>query len=183
MKQVTRVAVLAALMLAATQSAWAQDAPKTELAAGYNMLKPTGEGSETLPAGWFGEIAGNVSRSLAIVGQMTGNYKGMTSEGVDVDTSIMTFAAGLRVSGRSSGAVPFGQVLFGIARSSASSSIAGLDISDSSSNGLLQVGAGVNLMPEAAIGVRVGGDYLRVLGDEGGNAFRFAVGVVIPFGR
>jgi hypothetical protein len=183
MKQVTRVAILAGLMLAATQSAWAQDAPKAELAVGYNMLKPTGEGSEAYPAGWFGEIAGNVSRSVAIVGQVTGNYKGMTSQGVDVDTSIMTFAGGVRVSGRSSAASPFGQVLFGIVRDSVSSSIAGLDISESSNEGLLQVGAGVNLMPEAAIGIRVGGDYLRVLGDEGGNAFRFSVGIVVPFGR
>jgi hypothetical protein len=183
MKQVTRIAVLAALVLAVTQTVWAQDAPKAELAAGYNMLRPTGEGSEALPAGWFGEIAGNVTRTLAIVGQLTANYKGMSSEGIDVDTSIMTFGGGVRVSGRSSGAVPFGQVLFGIARSRASSSVAGIDISDSTNNGLIQVGAGVNLMPEAAIGLRVGGDYLRVLGDEGGNAFRFAVGIVIPIGR
>jgi hypothetical protein len=183
MKQATRVAVLAGLMLAATQSVWAQDAPKTELAAGYNMLKPTGDESEALPAGWFGEIAGNITPMLGIVGQMTANYKGMTTQGVDVDTSIMTFAAGLRFSGRSAAAVPFGQILFGVARSSASSSVAGLDISDSSNNTLVQVGAGVNLMPQAPIGLRVGGDYLRVLGDDGGNAFRFALGIVVPLGR
>jgi hypothetical protein len=39
----------------------------------------------------------------------------------------------------------------------------------------------VNLRLSDALAVRVGAGYLRVGGNDGGNAFRFGAGVVIPF--
>ena len=57
-------------------------------------------------------------------------------------------------------------------------------VSDSASYFGLQVGGGVNLAIAQAVAVRLGVDALRVFHEgEGVNVFRFAAGIVVPFGR
>jgi hypothetical protein len=87
----------------------------------------------------------------------------------------------LRVLGRGAQANPFAHVLFGGARTSFS--FEGDDDCDdcSDTSSMMQLGGGVNLFSQAPVGVRLGADWIHAFGDNGGNAFRFAVG--INFGR
>ena len=179
---VRKIVVFGALGLAlAAVPASAQTAPPpVEFSAGYNFLQLTGEDGEdgtSMPVGWYGEVSGNVTPMLAIVGQVTGNYKTLEEDGFEADFDIHTFAGGLRVLARGAQADPFAHVLFGGVRSSFS--FEGDSESDTSS--MMQLGGGVNLFTQAPVGLRLGADWIHAFGDNGGNAFRFAVG--INFGR
>jgi hypothetical protein len=173
--------VVVGVLLATAVPCMAQT-PKAEFSAGYNVMKFS---DESFPTGWYADVAANWGSNLALVGQVTGNYKKWDMEGGNVDGSFHTFGAGLRMLSRGANAAGFGHVLFGMSRVSASSSVSELDVnvSSSQSDSFLQLGAGVNLMQQAPIGVRIGGDYFRMISHGGENVFRFAVGIVIPIGR
>jgi hypothetical protein len=167
------------MVLAAVPASAQTARPPVEFSAGYNYLYLTGEEDEdgqSLPAGWYGEVSGNVTPMLAIVGQVTGNYKGIEEDGEDFDISVHTYSGGLRFISRQGQANPFVHVLFG-----------GLNFGVSDCDecgdklGMMQLGGGVNLLTQAPVGLRFGGDWIHAFGDNGGNAFRFAVG--INFGR
>jgi hypothetical protein len=186
MKSVSKIVVFSTLALVMSVPCFAQDVPPAELSFGYSFLQVAGEDGESLPAGWYGEVAGNLGAAVALIGQVHGNYKSIGIQGLNVDVDVHTIGGGLRFLGRSRGAAPFAQVLFGVARTDASSNVSGLlpfVVSESNRDPFLQIGGGVNLMPGAPIGLRLGGDYLRVLNDEGANAFRFNLGIVVPLGR
>jgi hypothetical protein len=151
----------------------AQDAPKAEVSVGYNYLHFS---ENSVPKGWYADVAGNVTPALAIVGQVTGNYK--SDDTIDLDTKLHTFMGGVRVNARATGGVtPFAHVLVGVAHSTDTSVLGDF----SSNDAALQLGGGVKLMPKN-VGVQVGADYLRLFTDvEGTNVFRFAAGVVFGF--
>ncbi len=170
-----------ALMLGAVP-AWAQtDIPAVEFSGGYNYLNTDDDELGGMPAGWYGEVAGNVTPMLTVLFHMTGNYETVDDFGTDVDVSILTFNGGLRFVARTPQANPFAHIMFGGARFSASANAGGLSISDTSSDPIMMVGGGVNLLPQSAVGIRIGADYIHVLNDDGGNAFRFNIG--LNFGR
>jgi hypothetical protein len=158
-----------AMLLGAAVPAQAQ-APALNVSGGWNFLRLDADVDElsNFPAGWYGDIAVRLGGPLSVVGQVTGNMK----EVDEVDLSINTYMGGLRFNA----GAPFVQALFGVARTSAS--FLGLD--DSSSDSALQLGAGLDL-GSGPVGLRLGADYIRVVEDGGGNAFR--VGVGISFGR
>jgi hypothetical protein len=181
-----RKIALAAFALAAAglfTPAWAQDMTTTEVSGGYNLLRFS---DETLPAGWYVDVAGNVTDLVGVVGQVSGNYKSVDVFGVDVNTKVHTFMGGVRASRRATPrAAAFGQVLFGMARFDASSTLSGLlpfSIGGSTSDPALQVGGGVNLSGDQGVGFRVGADYMRIFAEgDGANVFRFSAGAVFPF--
>jgi len=177
-----RIVVMSVLAFAVTAPALAQTMPTVEISAGYNYLYFAGDDGDdgvSVPIGWYGEIAGNLSRNIAVVGHVTGNYRGEEESGIEADASFHTFTGGVRFIGRTPQANPFAQVLFGAARESLSLNVPGLGSDDDSdTTGVMLLGGGVNLLPEAAVGVRIGADYIRGLGDGGGNAFRFNIGIV-----
>ncbi len=146
-----------------------------ELSAGYNLLITE---DDSVPVGWYVDVAKSVSGNIGVVGQVTGNYKSEEEAGVDIDLNLHTFLAGVRFSGANTSTTPFVQALVGAARSSGGTEIAGIDIGVSDTSAALQVGGGVNLRGASSLGFRIGADYLRTLGDAGGNAFRVAVGIV-----
>ena len=186
MKGVKTIVVSCVVSVVMSVPCMAQDVPAAEFSAGYNLLQLSGDGSETFPAGWYGELAGNFGSMLALVGQATGNYKGIAAARTTVDVSIHTFGGGVRLLARGEQATGFGHVLFGMAHTNFSSNASGLlpfDVGDSQNDAFLQVGAGFNLLPNASVGVRVGGDYVRILSNGGANVFRLAAGVVVPLGR
>lgn len=175
--------VLCLVMLGIALPAAAQDAARVELSGGYNFLRVFEEDFEdekNFPGGWYAEVAGNLTDMFAIVGQVSGNYKTLTFDSTDVDAKLHTFSGGVRVSSRvNQRVVPFAHILGGGVRSS----FEGGGEEDSETDGILQIGGGVNLMPNARVGIRLGADYLRVfVEDEGVNVFRFAAGVVLPLG-
>ena len=173
------------LLLGLAVPVMAQDVPKVDLSGGYNLLRFT---DETLPGGWYADVAGNLSEMIGLVGQVDGNYKTFGFSGLSVDTKIHGFMGGVRVnSRRNAKAVPFGQVLFGGVRTSGSSNLSGVlpfSVGESETDAALQVGGGVNVMPAGNVGLRVGADYIRMFTpDQGTNVFRFSAGVVLPFGK
>lgn len=179
--------------------AFAQSVPKVELSGGYQFLNFSAEDeSESMPKGWYFDVAGNLSPMLGLVFQVGGNYKtfgesvslgGITAT-ASADLSVHEFLGGVRLNARSDSAiVPFGQVLVGAVSASVevsgSTTIPGMapitfNEEDSGTDFGLEAGGGVNFALSDTLGLRVGADYLRVFADDGGaNAFRFAVGIVI----
>jgi opacity protein-like surface antigen len=180
----------------------AQNAPAAEFSAGWRLLNipdaGIGSESETMPLGWYADVAGNLTPAFAVVGEVGGNYKDfsetLTQLGVNVDVdanfNVHTFMGGVRFSARQNPAfTPYVQAVFGLARATGEvqgqATVAGRTItinqSVSDSDFAFDVDGGVNFRLSDGLAVRVGAGYLRVGTSDGGNAFRFGAGVVIPF--
>jgi hypothetical protein len=184
-------AAVAALLLTGVSPAFAQDTPKAEVSVGYNWLaaKESGDDDivdtewEKFPKGFYGDIAGNISDTLSIVGQYTGNFKTFED---DSKLTIQTFMGGIR--GSSPGNIRgFGQVLLGGATVKAEDEAFAFE--ESETNLALQLGAGVNVLAGGRVGFRVGVDYLRLFAKDDSllffedvNGFRFNVGVTFGIG-
>jgi opacity protein-like surface antigen len=194
-----RLLMLCVAVAATAAPVSAQTTPKVELSGGYQFLNFSLDGeNESMPVGWYFDVAGNLTPMLGVVFQVGGNYKtfdesvsigGITAT-ASADLKVHEFLGGMRVNLRSGSAiVPFGQVLVGgvngSVKVSASTTIPGqppitFEDEDSTTNFALQAGGGVNFRLTDAIGLRAGADYLRVFAeDEGANLFRFHAGVVI----
>jgi hypothetical protein len=169
----------------------AQDA-RVELSGGYQLisLEPgQDQNTQTLRTGWYIDLAGNLTRVFAIVGQVGGNYRSRDLSGNELRFSLHEFMGGIRASGRANTmVVPFGQALVGPVR--ANLSLLGESVSVTKL--ALQFGGGVNWRLTQRIGFRVGADYLRIFndqegrdigdlsgGDTGGYALRFVAGAVL----
>jgi outer membrane protein with beta-barrel domain len=190
---------LAGLLLA--QPAAAQGASKGDVAVGYQFMNLSASGdSQSMPAGWFVDVSGNLNRSVAAVAQFGGNYKSLSESVVaggvtanaNADVRVHQFMGGVRVSAHPSPTVaPFVHILAGAAYGSVSysgtGSIAGQTIvamsgTDSGTNFALQTGGGTNIWMTPTIGLRMGVDYVRIFETDGGaNVFRFAAGVGFKF--
>jgi hypothetical protein len=180
-------AMLCLMVVGFASPAAAQDTPKAEISLGYNWFagKSSGDDEWTkFPAGWYADVAGNISDTLSLVGQVTGNYKTFED---DSKINIHSFMFGVR--GSSPGRVRgYGQVLVGGVQVKAEDEFLGFDESETDFG--LQVGGGVNILGSGGVGLRLGVDYLRifakedglVLGAEDVNGFRFNVGVTFGIG-
>jgi Outer membrane protein beta-barrel domain len=185
--------------------------PKIEVSGGYQFLNvsadlesidtgdlPVRDVDQSLPTGWYIDLAANLNRHYGVVFQAGGNYKSVsesaTFAGVNAsataDLRVHEFMGGVRYNSRANPTVvPFGQFLVGAingsAKVTASGSVTGLPgfsfSGEASGTDLaLQAGGGMQLRLTDKFGVRVGADYLHILADESGvNAFRFAAGVVL----
>ena len=189
------------MVLGFSASSRAQDAPRSEFSVGWRLLNVPdafGGDSQTLPLGWYADVAGNLNRAVAVVGEVSGNYKSFdettTQFGVnvnlDANLNVHTFLGGVRFNARQNPAfVPYAQVLFGMARTAGEvkgqATVAGRTISinesESNTDFAFDADGGVNIVVSDNLGVRIGAGYLRVGGGDGGNAFRFSAGVVVPF--
>jgi len=166
------------MVVAMAVPALAQGTSAVEVGGGYNLLKIE---ETNIPAGWYAEVTGRMTPALAIVGQLSANYRNVEQANLNVDAKLAMFMGGARVNfATSSGAVPFVQALFGGARTSGSASVAGLMVSDSRTDAAMQLGGGVKFFP-GVIGVQVGADYLHIFSDGDANGVRFAAGVVAGF--
>jgi opacity protein-like surface antigen len=192
-----RVLGMGLTVLALALPAAAQDAPRTEISGGYQFLTfPSEEDTESLPVGWYVDVAGNVSPMLGVVFQVGGNYKSF-EESVTIgggtftataDLKVHEFLGGLRLSARDNPRlVPYGQLLVGgingsveLTTTSTIPGIPGLSEEESTTNFVLELGGGVNFGVSERAGIRFGVDYLRIFAeDDGSNVFRFHVGLVI----
>lgn len=167
--------------------ACAQEAP-VELSGGYQLISlEPGHDTQTLRTGWYIDLAGNLTRVFAIVGQVGGNYRSRDLLGNQLRFSMHEFMGGVRASSRANTrVVPFGHALVGPVR--ANLSLLGESVSVKKL--ALQFGGGVNWRLTQRIGIRVGGDYLRIFngqegrdigdlsgGDRGDHALRFVAGL------
>jgi opacity protein-like surface antigen len=189
-------------LLSVSTEVRAQNVPDAEFSAGWRLLNVPdafgGNNSQTLPLGWYADVAGNLGRSLAVVGDVSGNYKnfdetttlGGISVNVNAHLNVHTFLGGIRFNARRNPAfTPFVQALFGLARAGGDvkgqTTVAGrtFSVSQSVSNSdfAFDASGGVNVNLSDSFAARVAAGYLRVGGNDGGNAFRFGVGIVFPF--
>lgn len=198
------LAVVGAVSLGLAQPVAAQSTEKGDVAFGYQFINLSSSGSnldsQSLPAGWFADVAGNLSRSIAVVAQVGGNYKSMSESATlggvtasaKADVRIYQFMGGIRFSGRANPTVvPFGHFLvganYGSVSYSGTGSIAGQTVfsvngADSGTNFALQAGGGSNIWMTRTVGLRIGVDYLRVFASDGdANMFRFGAGLGIKF--
>ena len=166
----------------------AQNSPKAEISGGYHWF--TGKASsddtwEKFPNGWYFDVAGNVTDTVSVVGQVTGSYKTFEDDGEDFKLKLHTYMFGVR--GSSPGRVRgFGQVLVGgvsLKGSAGTFSASETDLG-------VQIGGGVNVMGSGNVGLRLGVDYTRVMAKEDGvvlegddvNGFSFKIGVTFGVG-
>ena len=147
------------------------------------------EDSITAPLGFNFDVAGPITPTLDIVGQIDWSRK---SEGIDIlgeslesSWNFLTFGGGVRWSSRTNPAfTPFVQGLFGVTRSSFSCEVAGLDCDDlvddddlSSTDPMFQIGGGVAI-PMGTWSALGQVDYRRIFAeDQGINGIRFVIGV------
>jgi hypothetical protein len=162
-----------------------------ELSGGYQLISlEPGHDTQTLRTGWYIDLAGNLTRVFAIVGQVGGNYRSRDLQGNELRFSMHEFMGGIRASSRANAmVVPFGQALVGPVRAQLSLLGEGVSVTKFA----LQLGGGVNWRLTQRIGIRVGADYLRIFnaqegrdigdlsgGDRGDHALRFVAGAVLP---
>jgi opacity protein-like surface antigen len=189
----------------------AAQTPRVEVSGGYQFLNvsadlesidtgdlPVRDVDQSLPTGWYIDLAGNLNRHFGVVFEAGGNYKSISESATfggiaasaSVDLKVHEFMGGVRYSSRANPTVvPFGQFLIGAingsAKVTASGSVTGspgfsFSGEASGTDIALQAGGGMQLLLTDKFGIRVGADYLHILADEGGvNAFRFAAGVVL----
>ncbi|HET9363141.1 MAG TPA: outer membrane beta-barrel protein, partial [Vicinamibacterales bacterium] len=118
---------------------------------------------------------------------------------VDEDFSLNQYMGGVRLNARGGRVTPFGQFLVGVVKSSSEGTFTSTitftppspafppifeseSFSDTSTDFAIQVGGGVDIRIAGGFGIRAGGDYLRVSGEEEAvNMFRFAVGALYSF--
>ena len=181
---------IAIIGLSWASPAYAQDTPTFEIGGGWNFLRISDDelddDEKTIPKGWYAEVGGNLTPVFGLVLQYTDNYKTFEDDedfgGDDVNVNLRTIAGGARVTARASNFAPFAEFLAGWADTTAE---APGGFEDSQSDGMIMVGGGVTMMASVNFGVRVLVDYLHVFSEDegGGDAFRFAVGGVVGFGR
>ena len=189
---------LCVFMLGVALPADAQTFPRTEISGGYQFVTFTVEDeNESIPKGWYFEVAGNLNPIIGLVFQVGGNYKtfeesvsvGGGTFAAEADIDIYQFLGGLRLNARNNPRlVPYGHVLVGGINGSVAltitSTIPGIPTfseEDSSTNFGAIFGGGVNFGVAKNTGIRFGVDYLRIFAEdegEGSNVFRFHVGVV-----
>ena len=192
-----RVLGLCLAVLAVSVPVAAQTTPRTEISGGYQFVTfSVDEESESLPKGWYFDVAGNVSPMFGIVFQVGGNYKtfeeSVTLGGgtftATADLKVHEFLGGVRLSARDNPRlVPYGQLLVGGINGSVelttTSTIPGVPAfseEDSSTNFALVLGGGVNFGVAESVAIRFGVNYLRIFEeDAGSNVFGFHVGVVV----
>jgi hypothetical protein len=147
-----------------------------ELFGGYSLLFDTTDGL-TFPLGWIASVSRPLDDSAAIVGEVTGSYKSGSALGVTLaGQNIHTFAAGVRLSRRTTGILAYGQLLAGLEVASAQV----FGYSDSSTGFVLEPGFGVDVPVARNLGVRVGGEF-TIVRDSGAwfNGFRLTTGFVV----
>ena len=53
----------------------AQTFPRTEISGGYQFVFSVEDENESIPKGWYFEVAGNLNPMIGLVFQVGGNYK------------------------------------------------------------------------------------------------------------
>ena len=132
---------------------------------GYLFAKTTGDGGDTMPAGWLAGVEGVFDGRYAAVFELAGNYQS--------DHLYRTILGGGRFYFLKDGNVrPFAQMLAGQGRSAA--------VGDGENAFTLQPGGGVDWFMTPHVGVRLQADYdWRTRPDANVNGYRFGVSIVI----
>ena len=170
--------LVAVIVLLVSVPAYAQDTPAVDVSGGYSFVRD--QDLEENFHGWLAAATENFNPWFGITGEVGRSSRTYQALGTDISLSLYSFMVGPRISARQSSATtPFFQFLIGAVRGSASV----LGETESSTELAIQPGGGVDVWFSQNAGVRIGGDYRRILvKDAGSNQFRFHVGVVFASG-
>jgi hypothetical protein len=164
--------------MACSMPAFAQSPSLIDATGGYALLRD--QRIEQNLQGWFAAATLHVTSWLGVTGEVDGTYGSPPLFGTSLDLSIRAIMAGPRVSiRRSARFAPFAHVLVGSARATAGI----LGQSDAVTDTAVQTGGGVEIRLAPRAGLRVGGDYRRVLADDPGDQYRFTASLVVPLVR
>jgi len=179
---IRKLGCLLGLILVLSLTAAAQDAPKAEVFGGYSYIRSDGESFH----GWNASVAGNANNWFGIVGDFSGHYMSLDILGESFSTSIYTYTFGPRFSYRNNEKiVPFAHALFGGARLGASTTVAGITVSDSESGFASNVGGGLDWVASPSVAIRlIQADALivRIAGSTSTDG-RLSFGVVFRINR
>jgi opacity protein-like surface antigen len=178
----------AVLFLAAVPASAQDDYPSAEIFGGYSYLSvdlniddpddffdfDDREGVH----GFGFSVAGNLSRSVGIVGDFSYNKKSVDFPGGDIDSSVFIFLFGPRFTARGDTANVFGHVLVGGSRFK-------VEDFDSDVGFSLGVGGGVDINVSDSVGIRlVQADYIPTrIFEEWFHNLRFQIGIVFRAGQ
>jgi hypothetical protein len=162
------------LALALPASAWAQDAPRVEVSAGYAFARA----SEVNLHGGYGALDLSLGRSFGL--ELSGALQSGSVDGDDLDRT--TLLAGPRFVWRRGGLTPFVYALGGIVRDSRGLDVFDVSIREKETNPAGVLGAGLDLPLGRSWAVRIQADYLLKGGEGDSEASRAAVGIVYRAG-
>jgi opacity protein-like surface antigen len=181
-----RTLIVATVILLAVP-ARAQDTPVVDVGVGYAFLHDK-ELDENFTTGWLASLSYNVSRSLALTGEVGGNRASFPSGDdvpVDLDLTFQTLMGGFRFMGRGNDSLhPYLQVLAGAVRSKVS--VDGVDLGAADTNFAVQPGVGIDFRLRDNLSLRLGGDYRWIKGEGGadnGSEYRAHAGIAFGIGR
>ena len=182
--------VLGLVIVGMARPAAAQDAPKVEVAGGWNYIAARSQASDEwdhLYKGGFGDVAVGINSKWSAVGNVAYNQKTETDVGGEIKIKAIPYLFGVRYSIRTEPErpTPFLQFLAGATRLSATQG------SDSAEETAMswQGGVGINVPVNGRLFARAGFDYLHIHGKDGGDlsggeavqGLRISAGVGVGF--
>jgi opacity protein-like surface antigen len=173
--------IWAALALAMSVAAVAQDVPKGEIFGGYQYtrINPGNGVDGDNFNGWNASAQYNWSRAFGLKADFSGAYKSV----LGVSLRQHTYLFGPVVSARGEKATVFAHALFGGAHATADAGSTGFFGSVSDNAFAMAFGGGLDYNLNRNFAVRVGQfDYLPTrFGGETQNNFRYSTGIVLRF--
>lgn len=142
------------------------------------------EAWEHLGKGWYGDVAFPLRGMWSAVAQISGAYKTRVDQAGDIDVTIHPYLFGIRATSRKHRqADVFAQFLLGATHLSASQE------RNFDESFTFQTGGGAKIHLSDRVGVRVVGEYIRIMpnddnsvAEEAIHGVRLSVGVVFGFG-
>jgi hypothetical protein len=195
---------LVALSALPAQAADTAFAGRSEIAGGYSYVNDNNNGvSTSFPVGWFFSAGAHINDGLAVVGDISGNYKTETVAGSGVTATasakVHAFLAGPRMIGRAGRLGFYGQFLVGAAKVSAGVSASGvgpaINVSVTDTQFCFAPGAGVDIPLSSASAIRVGMNERLIRSNtptssssaattgSWGKEFQLQIGLVFGFGQ
>jgi opacity protein-like surface antigen len=167
-------------------------APQVEIFGGYSFLRAD-TGDTTLDDihghGFNTSLAGNINKHIGIVGEfsrftISETFTTPVTGTVTLDSNVLTYLFGPRITLRRGKVEPFVHALLGGAREN--DKISGGLVGEVTDSGFaFALGGGLDVKVHDNFAIRVAQvDYLGdKLGEQTGNNFRFSVGIVIRLGK
>jgi hypothetical protein len=148
-----------------------------EVSGGYSLAHDSRD-IVLLPAGWAAGAAVAITPIFSAVADVSGQYATITLVDADVKLSVLTAMGGVRASGRLGAFTEFGQILFGVVRTTGSA----FGSTATARSFGIQPGVGLDY-PLARRWAARGELDIRVIGDQpnannSGYELRFVAGLV-----
>ncbi|MEK6337185.1 MAG: outer membrane beta-barrel protein [Acidobacteriota bacterium] len=166
------------LVLAGSVAVMAQEVPKVEIFGGYSWAGANFHG-------WNGSLAGNVTKSFAIVADFSGHYGSELDGVVRINKDAHSFLFGPKLARRGKRLTPFAYALFGATRFHESATIAGQHLSGVDTGFSMAFGGGLDVKLSDRLALRAFQlDYFRPsFFGEAHNRGRLAFGIVLRLGK